>query len=57
MAETYTLDTLRALIKEVKEEKKTLKEGVEPVKVATKKETLNEYVTKNLMELIRESGD
>lgn len=56
MSDKETLNTLRALIKEVKQEKRTLKEGVEPEQKATEGETLKEYVTKNIMEIIRESG-
>lgn len=56
MSDKETLNTLRALIKEVKQEKRTLKEGVEPEQKVTEGETLKEYVTKNIMEIIRESG-
>ena len=46
---------LKQLIKEVKEEMKSgiIKESKEPV---IKKETLNEFVIKNVMDVIRESG-
>jgi len=49
------VEILKQLIKEVKEEMKSgvLKENKEP---KTKKETLNEFVIKNVMEHIRESG-
>lgn len=49
------VEILKQLIKEVKAEMngKVLKENKEP---ATKKETLNEFVIKNVMEHIRSSG-
>ena len=56
MTDKQTLETLRALIKEVKQEKRTLKEGKELEQKAADGETLKEYVTKNVMDIIRESG-
>lgn len=49
------VEILKQLIKEVKDEMngKVLKENRE---VKTKKETLNEFVIKNVMEHIRKSG-
>ena len=49
------VEILKQLIKEVKAEMngKVLKENKEPV---TKKETLNEFVIKNVMDHIRSSG-
>jgi len=49
------IEILKQLIKEVKEEmnSKVLKENKEP---KAKKETLNEFIIKNVMNHIRESG-
>lgn len=48
------VEILKQLIKEVKEEMKSgiIKENKEP---QVKKETLNEYVIKNVMNIIRDS--
>lgn len=57
MTDKQSLDTLRALIKEVKQEKrKALTEGKEQQVDLQQGETLKEYVTRSLMEVIRESG-
>ena len=59
MSEDKTLEMLRGLIEEVKQETKAgiLKESRQPKAVESESKLLKEYVTKNVMSILRESGD
>lgn len=59
MTDKQTLETLRAIIKEVKKESKgkVLKESKEVTTTQSEEKILKEYVTKSVMSVIRESGE
>jgi hypothetical protein len=54
-----TIEMLKGLIEEVKRESKAgvIKENKETAPVQDENKMLKEYVTKNVMNILRESGD
>ena len=59
MKKDNTIEMLKGLIEEVKRETKggVLKENKETAPVKDESKLLKEYVTKNVMNILRESGD